>query len=193
MPKPIRYPIRFWTRVDLIGNCWEWRGARNQSGYGTLSNSAGMPPLAHRASWVLHHGPIPQDADICHSCDNPSCVNPSHLWIGDAKSNGADMAAKGRSAFARYGNRITPSGEEHWTHRKPGLVKRGAAHYRRIDPMRGPIGEANGNAKVTADIVRSIRLRAAAGDKQLTIAADFAVSTNVVSRIVTRKTWRHVN
>lgn len=75
--------------------CWEWLGFLNEWGYGRF-NMNGRKILAHRASWEIHFGPIYLGALVCHKCDNPSCVNPNHLFLGSVKDNAVDMAAKGR-------------------------------------------------------------------------------------------------
>lgn len=80
-------------------DCWNWNGSRFGSGYGrmTLGNSkTGKLVLAHRFSWELAHGEIPDGLQICHSCDNPSCVNPSHLLLGTVYANASDRDWKGR-------------------------------------------------------------------------------------------------
>lgn len=95
-------PERFWAKVARRGQneCWLWTGHRNPFGYGRIGTD-GTVALAHRASWELHNGPIPDGLCVLHRCDNPSCVNPKHLFLGTREENNLDRVAKGRSADTR--------------------------------------------------------------------------------------------
>jgi hypothetical protein len=74
-----------------VDACWLWRGSTYTGGYGSFTRES-----AHRAMYRAVHGGIAPRMEICHSCDNPPCVNPSHLWMGTPKQNRRDAIAKGR-------------------------------------------------------------------------------------------------
>jgi len=102
-PRPTREE-RFWAKVDkgAAAGCWVWRGAASH-GYGRFKDDTGITG-AHRFSYELHKGPIPEGMYVCHSCDNPPCVNPAHLFPGSGADNQTDRVRKGRHGWAR----ITP-------------------------------------------------------------------------------------
>ena len=102
---------RFWRFVTPLGpeDCWIWVGQKLANKYGRLSlGSKGLgSDGAHRVSWEIHNKQkIPVGMVVMHSCDNPSCVNPSHLSVGTPKQNSDDMIAKGRKKI------VVPVGEQ---------------------------------------------------------------------------------
>lgn len=77
--------------------CIEWTGAKQPRGYGHIATGEGRETIGtHRAAWIVANGPIPDGMDVCHSCDNPPCCNPQHLFLGTRSENLLDMVDKGR-------------------------------------------------------------------------------------------------
>ena len=95
--------IRFWAKVHKTDSCWLWTGGKLERGYGVI-RAAGQGSgiyLAHRLAYEWHYGPIPHGLLVCHSCDNPSCVNPEHLFLGSNADNHWDMIRKKRTGLTR--------------------------------------------------------------------------------------------
>lgn len=110
------FEARFWAKVAISDGCWLWTARLNNKGYGMIVTIGHRGPLilAHRASWILHHGPIPEGKCVLHDCpqgDCPACVRPDHLWLGSKADNTHDMMKKERGGWAK---RVEPFGELHW-------------------------------------------------------------------------------
>lgn len=116
---------RFWAKVETrsADECWPWLGelkwpARAVAGtsmkgcYGAFyiisEDGKKRRHNAHRIAWALTHGDAPPDKFVCHSCDDPRCCNPAHLWLGTAGENNRDRHAKGRSRGGMTSNRKQP-------------------------------------------------------------------------------------
>lgn len=94
-PEPLE--IRLWKKVIKLGpdDCWIWTGGVNENGYGRIiSNNKRL--YVHRVAWTTVHGPIPKGMKICHTCDNPPCCNPNHLFAGTDLDNARDREQKKR-------------------------------------------------------------------------------------------------
>lgn len=92
--------LREGVMVDPNSGCWLWTGAINDEGYGA-TQLGGAWMVAHRASYIVFVGDIPHDALVCHKCDVPACINPSHLFIGNQQANITDMESKARRKWAK--------------------------------------------------------------------------------------------
>src|SRR6266566_1784884 len=103
---------RFFIHVRKSSTCWIWTGAKNSDGYGQL-RVLGRNLLAHRVSYKLFKGPIPKGFWVCHTCDNPPCVRPSHLWLGTPEEDMVDASSKGRMIGAK--GESSPRAKLNWS------------------------------------------------------------------------------
>jgi len=164
-----KYRDRFFSRVSNTPTpkgCFEWTH-RLRGGYGTFWS--GKRLLAHRVAYFLHAGVDPQDRLVCHTCDNPACVNPAHLFLGTDADNSADKMRKGRWKAVR--------GKDHGFNKHPECV---------------PRGERHGCAKLTDAEIVEIRALRSSGMTLAKIAPLFKVDQSLVSLIALRKIWKHV-
>lgn len=173
-----RVPLadRFWSRVARKGpdDCWLWTGGLFGFGYGACWYE-GRTTQAHRLSWEMAHGPIPDGLAVLHRCDNPPCVNPSHLFLGTLADNTYDMMRKGRARLVGTG---TPS--------------LGDQNGSRTRPDRRPRGDAVKTSKLTTAQAEEIIRLASAGVARKEIAVRFGIHPLHVSRIYRGGCWKHL-
>lgn len=161
---------RFLPKIDKTSSpngCWLWTAAKHGGGYG-LFRVYGQARMAHRVSYLLFRGQIPEKYDVCHDCpsgDNPVCVNPAHLWAGTKQEHALDTRAKGQLATGdRNGSRLHPErlargdrngarthperlarGDRNGSHKHPEKLVKGDAHWTRRYPERRTTGDRNGS------------------------------------------------
>ena len=198
--------------------CWIWTAALDQDGYGKFRGEVLGVSLnkAHRFSWAYHtQSIIPPGMMVCHSCDNPRCVNPGHLWLGSAKDNVLDMDRKNRRnvRLGELAARSILTEEQVKTILSdPRPYSQIAADYGVAAPTIGSIknreswvhvecdriaknkrgsgaGHRGKSDRITPDIVREIRTSEESGR---TLAAKYRVSPQLITAIKKRRVWAHV-
>lgn len=211
--------VRFWMKVKSSKDgCWEWIGGCFTRGYGCFS-SGRRTRQSHRVSWMIHNGAIPDGMFVCHSCDNPKCVRPSHLFLGTAMDNKRDSINKGRHAI---GSAVTIAKlSEDDVHHICRMLMDETVRYNTVAikygvtsrtiiliatgktwcsitkdyeiPLRRPyVGSANMLAKLTEDKVREIRKEYALGGvSHGQLAKKYGVSRPGITRVLQGKIWSH--
>lgn len=196
----------FWSNVNKdgpvpehmpeLGPCWVWTAGRFACGYGQFAK--GRPSrYAHRISWALANGPVPDGLWVLHKCDNRPCVRPDHLFLGTHADNMRDMVEKGRSTVGdRNGSRLHPErlrrGDNHPSRTRPERRPKGDGHWTRKRPDGVLRGEAHGAAKLTERDVVEIRRLVASGGVRKAVGSQFGITGTMVSAIVNRTSWAHV-
>ena len=155
--------------TKMPSGCWEWTGHRNYYNYGIICSTGGKPvhKKAHRASWEIFRGSIPDGLFVCHHCDNPPCCNPDHLFLGTCKDNVQDLVRKKRHCFGNA------------------MKKRMLKHAVR--------GDTHCCAKLTASAIKTIRQGLSEGISGREFAKEYGVSPSTICDIGKRRTWRHVD
>ena len=127
---------RFYDKVLFDDGCWTWTAAKNNDGYGQIKVK-GIVIKAHRLSYEMHNGPVPEDMMVLHKCDVRECVAPEHLFLGKAKDNNEDRDAKSRNYWSnrthcKNGHEYNDENTE-WRNGsrrcRPCLRKASLAHY----------------------------------------------------------------
>lgn len=176
---------RFWSKVDKRGEdeCWEWKDFRDRGGYGKFWLN-GKSVISSRVAWVIANGSIEDGLVVCHKCDNPSCCNPDHLFVGTNLDNVADRVAKGRCG--------RQPGEQHWTRRCPEFLCKGDNHWARRMPEKACRGERSNWAVLTESDVFRIREIRKTGLSYAKIGAMFNVHRGTIGHIIRGSTWEHL-
>lgn len=195
-----------WILNNITG-CHEWTACHLPNGYGAIQYE-GKKLSAHRVSWQLHNGEIPEGMHVLHKCDNRRCVNPEHLFVGTHQDNMKDRSQKGRAARP-------PQGDKNWAAKLIGSTRTEAKSdwlnssligqevakkfgmsaegmTKAFGPRGRPKGENNQTAKLTSDDVKKIRERLAEKETIASIARDFGVAWPQIKRIKTGEGWSHV-
>jgi hypothetical protein len=137
--------IRSWSELDSATGCWVWRRATHGRGYGVLREN-GKNVSAHRRAYELATGvKIPRELDACHSCDNPRCVNPSHVFPGSRRDNMRDCSNKGRIRIPLLSGEYLPQSK---------LTMDSVARIRADDRPASAVAAAYGVCKSTITNIR---------------------------------------
>lgn len=181
------------NKVNMAGadGCWLWTATKNNMGYGMLTawddrRARWAKKLAHRLSYELHCGQIPDGALVLHRCDTPACVNPAHLYLGNHLRNNRDMWERGR-ARPVPAKRLSDGTVAH----PPPPPQRNPDGSLKYPP---PIkrGQDNTNSKLTGSLVLGVYARRLAGETCTAIAKSLGVERTIIKDVCAGKNWAHM-
>ena len=153
-------------QIDPETDCWEWPGARTHFGYGLVRLPKSHVVVVHRYVYGVMVAPVPDDLKVCHTCDNPPCCNPAHLFLGTQSDNMRDCSAKDRLS-RKYR-------DDHWTRKHGKGLHRGSQHH---------------SALLTEVDIPAIRADPRSCAK---VGADYGVAGPTIDSIRSRRSWKHV-
>lgn len=169
-PEEIRIAVaeRFWAKVEKSEACWNWKASKSKKGYGNFVHKSFPTILAHRISWILSNGAIPAMLDVCHHCDNPSCVRPDHLFIGTRSDNMQDCVNKGRHKGTQY-------------------LRAGRSNRKYA------VGSKNRTSKLTEEQAIRAKQCSRKRGEATRLAKEFGVSLSIICDIRDGKRWVHLS
>lgn len=156
---------RFWSKTTRVGGCLEWNGRYNADEVPICKYKGTKSASVRRIVYKLAIGPVDDDAFVLTTCNNKRCVRHSHMKVGT---------------------------REEWRIKAANNIPTGDEHYYQLCPEKRPYGSRCGRAKLTEDIVREVRKRAA-NESGKSIAQSLGVWQSTISKILTGKTWKHVH
>lgn len=213
-------PEYFWSKVIIknINECWIWMGLKDKDGYGKFFENNNDTIRSHRYVYTLYYGDIPENMQICHTCDTPECVNPNHLFSGTHQDNVNDKVNKNRQVKGEnhIGSKLKESDiilirqlALTIPHNKLAqqfnistfmiyniIYEKSWAHVptNKLNIIPGQFlskGESHGRAKLKDVDVIQIRQLSTSMSQQM-IANQFKINQNTVSKIINRKLWKHI-
>ena len=191
--------------------CWLWTASTAGKGYGQIKLPKQRKQIyAHQLSYLIYKGEIPAGVFVCHTCDNPKCVNPDHLFLGSAKDNQQDMKAKGRSTFGERnpGVKLTEERvQEVLRLLRDGVTQMRIAKMVGISQMQvsrinrgerwnhlnsSPVRPAVARKRLGTKEIKQVRTMIEAGTDATRIAPVFGCSVTTVRRIRSGLRWSHI-